>query len=179
MSEPRIPVHTVDWVSERTTRGEPRWVVHTVDQDGNGSGTIFPKDTLAWRAAEYGLTDVGEILDVILHEFHLPDAPGPDDAAARVGLVTSTGPDAEPITLLNAPSTTDARAAHRLRVADAKKTRARVVPPARGKDPLDVIRTNHGINPEHIRALREAVDVHRWTLLYGDLPVAALTTKET
>lgn len=169
MSDPRIL--TVDTVGERLTRGAPRWVVHHVDQDGNGGGYIFPKETLEWRAAEYGLTDVDEILDMILHELHLPDEPDKDDAAARAGMVTSNRPDAEPITLFNAASTADALAAHRLRIADAKQTRAHVRPPAKGKNPLDLIRAAHGITAAGMRAKREAVDVHRWQLVYGDLPV--------
>lgn len=169
MSDPRIL--TVDFVAERLTRGTPRWVVHHVDQDGNGGGYVFPKETLEWRAAEYGLTDVDEILDIILHEFHLPDEPDRDDAAARAGLVTSNRPDAEPITLFNAASSSDALAAHRLRIAAAKQDRAHVRPPAKGKDPLDVIRAAHGITGAGLRAKREAVDVHRWQLVYGDLPV--------
>lgn len=169
MSEPRIL--TVDWVSERLTRGEPRWVVHQVDQDGAGSSHVFTKDVPEWRAAEYGLTDVDEILDLILHEPHLPDFPDRDDAAARVGLVTSDRPDAEPVTLFNAASTPDALAAHRLRIAEAKRATAHVRPPAKGKDPLDLIRTQHGITVAGVREKREAVDVHRWQLVYGDLPV--------
>lgn len=169
MSDPRIL--TVDWVSERLTRGAPRWVVHRVDQDGAGSSHVFTKDVLEWRAAEYGLTDVDELLDLVLHEPHLPDAPDRNDAAAQVGLVTSAGPDAEPITLMNAASTPDALAAHRLRVAEAKRATAHIRPPAKGKDPLDVIRTAHGITVAGVRAKREAVDIHRWQLVYGDLPV--------
>lgn len=169
MSDLRI--YTVDSVTERLTRGVPRWAVHQIDQDDNGSGFVFPKDALEWRAAEYGLTDVEEILDMILHEPHLPDQPGRDDAALRAGLATSTRPDAEPITLFNAASTADALAAHRLRIADVKETRAHVRPPGKGKDPLDAIRAQHGIDPERMRAKREAVDAHRWQLVYGDLPV--------
>jgi hypothetical protein len=166
--DPRI--YTVDFVTERLTRGTPRWAVHHIDQDGNGGGVIFPKDTVEWRAAEYGLTDIDEILDVILHEPHLPDAPDRDDAALRAGYVTSTGPDAEPITLFNAVSTADAWAAHQVRIARAKETRSRVVPPAKGPNPLDVIRAQ-GLRPAGVRAKRELVDIHRWHALYGGLPV--------
>jgi hypothetical protein len=169
VSDPRV--YTVDWVSERLTGGDPRWVVHRVDQDGNGSSHVFPKAALEWRAAEYGLMDVAEVLDMILHESHLPDEPDRDDAAARAGMVTSNRPDAEPITLFNAASTADALAAHRLRIADAKQTRGHVRPPAKGADPLDTIRAAHGITEAGLRAKREAVDTHRWQLVYGDLPV--------
>jgi hypothetical protein len=145
--------------------------VHHVDQYGNGGGKVFPKEMLEWRAAEYGLTDVDEILDMILHEWHLPDAPDREDAAARAGLVTSAQADAEPITLMNAASTPDALAAHRLRIAEAKLVTAHVRPPVKGKDPLDLIRTQHGITVAGVRAKREAVDIHRWQLVYGALPV--------
>lgn len=180
MSEPEPRVLTIDAVGERLTRGAPRWTVHHIDPDGNGGGYVFPKEQLEWRAAEYGLTDAGEILDMILHEFHLPDVPDRDDAAARVGLVTSDRPDAEPITLFNAASTPDALAAHRLRIAEAKRATAHVRPPAKGKDPLDIIRTQHGITAAGVRAKRMAVDIHRWGLVYGDLPVPNLlsTTPE-
>jgi hypothetical protein len=172
VSEPRI--HTVDAVTERLTNGAPRWAVHHIDQDGNGGGYVFPQDTLEWRAAEYGLTDIDEILDIVLHEFHLPNAPDRDDAAARFGLVTSTEPDAEPITLFNATSTADALTAHRLRIADTKQTRARIDAPAKGRNPLDVIRARHGITTHGLRAKRETVDIHRWGLLYGALPIPTL-----
>lgn len=173
MSEPQI--HTIDWVSERLARGVPRWVVHKVDQDGNGQGHIFPTETLEWRAAEFGLTDIDEILDIVLHEPFLPDEPDRDDAALRAGLITSVRPDAEPITLFNAASTADALAAHRLRIDDVKATRARVQAPGKGPNPLDVIR-QRGLSAAAVRAKREFVDVHRWQLLYGNLPVLALST---
>lgn len=169
MSEPRI--HTVDWVDERLNRDAPLWVVHYADQDNAGGSYVFPKDSLEWRAAEYGLTDVDEILDIVLHEFHLPDALDRDDAALRAGMVTSASLNAEPITLFNAASTADALAAHRVRIADAKRTRVLVQGPAKGRNPLDVIRAQHGIAASGVRAKREAVDVHRWSLLYGGLPV--------
>jgi hypothetical protein len=168
VSEPRIL--TVDFVTERLTRGAPRWLVHHIDQDGAGHSYVFPKSTLEWRAAEYGLSDVDEILDMVLHEPYLPDAPDRDDAALRVGLVTSAGREAEPITLFNAASTADARAAHSLRIADVKATRA-LVSPTRGKNPLDAIRLNHGITTRGVRAKREQVDTTRWQLVYGALPV--------
>ena len=169
MSEPRIL--TVDWVGERLSRGAPHWIVHHVDQDGAGGGYVFPKDTLEWRAAEYGLTDVDEILDVVLHEPWLAETPDRDDAAARAGLVTSARPDAQPVTLMNAASTADALAAHRLRIAEVQRVHAHVRATAKGKNPLDAIRTQHGITPGGVRAKREAVDIHRWSLLYGALPV--------
>lgn len=169
MSEPRI--HTVDFVSVRANIRGSRWLVHRVDQDGAGAGHVFPQETVDWRAAEYGLTDIDEILDVILHEPWLDETPGRDDAALRAGLVTSRRPDAQPITLFNAASTSDAHAAHRLRIDDVKQTRALVVAPAKGLNPLDVIR-RQGVDKASVRAKQELVDLHRWQLVYGDLPVS-------
>lgn len=169
MSDPRIL--TVDWTAESTKGGIPHWAVHFVDEDGVGGGYRIHKECLEWRAAEYGLTDVDEIIDMLLHEFHLPDEPGPDDAAVRVGYVTSTARDAEPVTLMTASSTVDALAAHRLRIAEAKRVTAQFRPPAKGRDPLDLIRANHGITAAGVRAKREMVDIHRWQLVYGGLPV--------
>ena len=171
MSDPEPRILTVDWAAHSTKGGIPHWAIHFVDQDGNSGGYRVQLSVLEWRAAEYGLTDVDEILDMVLHEFHLPDEPDRDDAAARVGYVTSTAPDAEPIILRNAPSTADALAAHRLRIAEAKRVTAHVRPPAKGRDPLDIIRAQHGITAAGVRAKREAVDIHRWQLLYGGLPV--------
>lgn len=175
MSPDPVQIFTVDWVSERAN-SSPCWLVHRTDQDGNGSAHVFPHDTLEWRAAEYGLTDVDEILDIVLHEPHLPEAPDRDDAALRAGLVTSTGPDAAAITLFNARSTGDALAAHRLRVADTKRTWAQVRSPGKGNDPLDAIRIRHGITTSGMRAKRELVDTHRWGLIYGGFPVSNLFT---
>lgn len=169
MSDLRI--HTVDSVGERLTRGAPRWTVHMTDQDGNGSGYVFPKIMLEWRAAEYGLTDIDEILDIVLHEPWMPEQPDRDDAALRAGLVTSIRADAEPVTLFNAASTTDALTAHRLRIADIKQAHAHVGPPAKGRNPLDVIRVNHGITADGLRAKREFVDVQRWQMLHGGFPL--------
>jgi hypothetical protein len=164
-------MYTVDFAELRASRGVLYWLVHKVAPNGGGHGHAFPPETLAWRAAEYGLDDVDEILDIILHEPYLPDEPDRDDAALRAGLVTSTRPDAEPITLFNAASTAEALAAHRLRIADVKETRAHVRPPGKGKDPLDAIRRAHGITAAGVRLKAELVDVHRWQLVYGGLPV--------
>lgn len=171
MSDPEPRILTVDSVTESTKGGVNHWAIHWIDQDGNGGGLRMHKTLLEWRAAEYGLMDVDDVLDLALHEPHLPDEPDRDDVAARVGYVTSTSPDAEPIILRNAPSTADALAAHRLRIAEAKLVTAHVRPPAKGKDPLDIIRANHGITAAGVREKREAVDIHRWGLIYGRLPV--------
>ncbi|MCI3246300.1 hypothetical protein [Streptomyces spinosisporus] len=154
-----------------TSTGTPIWMVTMRKPDGSIHCHTFPPSTIEWRMAEYELVNPDEALDIVLHEPYLPDAPGRDDAALRVGLVTSTRPDAEAITLFNAASTADARAAHRLRVADAKTSRVQVLPPSGEEDPLNVIRANHGVTARGIRAKRERVDIARWQMVYGELPV--------
>ncbi|MFD4596713.1 hypothetical protein ACFWPQ_01645 [Streptomyces sp. NPDC058464] len=158
-------------MTQRASSGGALWAVHHVDQDGSGGGHIFPAETVDWRAAEYGLTDIDEILDVILHEPHLPDIVDRDDAALRAGWVTSYTAGAEPITLFTASSTSDAYAAHRIRIDDTKETRVLVAAPGRGRNQLDVIR-RRGVDKASVRAKRELVDTHRWQLIYGALPVA-------
>lgn len=164
-------IHTIDFVTQRSGRQGARWCVHYIDQDSNGGGHVFPAETVDWRAAEYGLTDIDEILDVILHEPHLPDTVDRDDAALRAGWVTSYAAGAEPVTLFTAASTVDAYAAHRIRIDDTKVRRTLVTAPGKGRNPLDVIR-RQGVDLASMRAKRELVDTHRWQLVYGALPVA-------
>jgi len=171
VSDPAPRILTVDWTADSLLGGFNHWAIHFVDHLGVGGGYRVHKEIFEWRAAEYGLTDVDEIIDMVLHEFHVPDEPDRDDAAARVGYVTSTSRNAKPITLFNATSTPDALAAHRLRIAEAKRVTAVFQPPAKGKDPLDQIRANHGITKAGVRAKREMVDTHRWQLVYGGLPM--------
>ena len=154
------------------------WYVAYEDSAGERHTHIFPKSTLEWRAAEYGLTDPAEILDMILHEPHTPD-PRPrkvmrslTSARASVELKATV----QPVTLYTATSTSEARAAHLDRIAAAKTSRARITNPP--SDPLAIIRTRHGITAEGVRAKRERVDVHRWNHLYGGLPVLANDTPE-
>jgi hypothetical protein len=147
------------------------WAVIYEDADKNRHTHIFPKETLEWRAAEYGLTDPAEILDVILHEPHTPD---PRPRTGMRSLLVAGGPantraEAQPVTLYTATNTGEARAAHLDRIAAAKATHVRVINPR--SDPLAVIRDRHGITTEGVRIKREFVDTHRWLNLYGGLPV--------
>ncbi|MEU6365776.1 hypothetical protein ABZ876_08470 [Streptomyces sp. NPDC046931] len=145
------------------------WYVAYEDAAGERHTHVFPKSTLEWRAAEYGLTDPAEILDVILHEAHTPD---PRPRRVMRSLTSPTAhvkAEVEPVTLYTATSTTQARTAHLDRIRATKTGRARIVNPP--SDPLAVIRARHGITAEGVRAKRERVDVHRWNSLYGGLPV--------
>jgi hypothetical protein len=142
--------------------GTPCWSVIMLKPDGTTHGYLFPKFTLEQRAAEYGFTDVDEILDVVLHEpYQIPTSPV---EAAVHGVARHTAR-----TLFEAASTAEAREGHRTRIARTKAERVTVHSPR--QDPLDVIRHNHGITPEGVRARREPVDTYRWITLYGGLPV--------
>lgn len=142
--------------------GGTAWRIRMLKPDGTYHAHILPKNTLEWRAAEYGIDDVTELLDIALHERY---APPTDAQAARIeGRTRDTGP-----TLFEADSTAAARAAHRARIARAKGERITVRNPK--SDPLAVIRQQHGIDPDRMRAKREAVDVHRWRMQHGGLPV--------
>ncbi len=139
-----------------------------------GDGTHahqFPKSTLEWRAAEYGLDDPAEILDIILHEPYVPPEPSPAPVSVTSPPVRAAQPEKARVTLYTTTTTEQARAAHRKLIGQVKAERVRIEPPATGPDPLDVIRTRHGITAEGRRAKAAAVDIHRWKHLYGGLPL--------
>ncbi|AVH60014.1 MULTISPECIES: hypothetical protein [Streptomyces] len=150
-----------------TTQGTPIWMVAMGKPDGTIHAYAFPPSIIEWRMAEYQLDTVDEALDIVLHE---PWATNPldpltrrDDAALRQGMVVrAPGPvvDYEPIRLHNADTIDDARTAHRIRIADAK-TRVRVTPPKGKPDPLDIIRTRHGVTDEGLRQKAAHVDAAR------------------
>lgn len=139
----------------------------------------FHKSTLEWRAAEYGLDDVAEILDIILHE---PLMDPEEERGATVESLLHPKPKAAraadnlPATLYTATSTAEAREAHRDRIK-ATKTKTRIV--ATKGDSLAVIRDRHGITVDGLRAKREYVDARRWIKQYGSLPAAPAVPKET
>ena len=150
--------------------GRGLWSVTLEDEKGERRNHIFPKSTLEWRAAEYDIDDPGELLDIILHE-------GFDSSEEAVLPVSLSSPPRAPaadrqarVTLYTSQSTTEAREAHRARIA-AIKDDHRIVPPAAGPDPLDVIRAQHGIAPQGLREKRERVDTHRWVKQHGALPI--------
>lgn len=180
-------VSDVESLADRA--GREWWHVRMTKPDGTGHVHAFPKETLEWRAAEYGLTDIGEILDIVLHEpYRIPETDPQrmhEDPALEAGIgVTAGRPigrfkagDRIPVTLYSAASTAVALAAHRLRIEHTKKNLTRVVSP-KGTDPLDVIRAGHGVDPGRVRVKRELVDVHRWNRLYGGLPVPVTDNPE-
>lgn len=153
---------------------QPCWYVTTRMPDGRLHQHVFPKSTMDWRAAEYGLTDPAEILDVILHEPHRPRTAHDD----RVSLISPTAKAAKqaeaPVTLWTARSTSEARTAHRKTIAAVKQHR-KVVDPA---GHLTHILAAHTPDPDFIRRKTQSLDVTRWLMTYGDLPAEPLTPLE-
>lgn len=146
-------------------QGAHTWLVSLLKPDGTIHCHAFPPSAIEWRMAEYQLDSIDEALDMVLHE---PWAVDPmdtfqklPDPAAQAGMVTRLPGRAsdEPVRLHNAPTITDAREAHRLRIADAK-TRVQVKAPKGKPDPLDVIR-QHGVTERGLRIKTALVDAAR------------------
>lgn len=161
---------TITEITEGVIGETLTWQVRMTDAEGKEHVHVFPQETLAWRAAEYGIdpADTDTLLDIILHEPFLPDLAVPaaaaTDPAARAGLNASTlaskgSAAVEPVQLHNAPSTSVAREAHQLRIAGVKRhTRIRI-PEGKGKeDPRGEIRAR-GVDPGRVAELAECVAV--------------------
>lgn len=144
----------------------PCFYVTTRMPDGRLHQHIFPKSTLDWRAAEYGLTDPAEILDAILHEPHRPRADRDDRVSLVSAVEKTTKATDKPVTLWTAKSTREARDAHRAAIADAKTAKTVIDPSGH----LTHILAGHTPDAEFIRAKTESLDVTRWLKQYGDLP---------
>lgn len=140
--------YVVQEVAEFTTgAGAEFWRITMIRPDGELVHHLTPKATLEWRAAEYGLTDPAQILDMVLHA-RFAEHQGSEFYAAE--------------------STAAARQGFEDRVRRAKQA-VRIVPPTTGPNPLDTI-TRHGIDPARVQAKREQVDVRRWLRHGGRLP---------
>ncbi|MEV6504784.1 hypothetical protein AB0M61_01515 [Streptomyces sp. NPDC051642] len=150
--------------------GVEGWSVIALRPGGIRWQTAIPQAAFEWRAAEYGLTDPAEILDVILHECYLevPEPVRQQSVKAPVVAASKPGPDPYGPTLREAVSTSAARDAHRRRVAAVKERRVQVTDP---EGLLSHIHRNHGMDSGRVREKREAVDIRRWQSVYGDLPV--------
>lgn len=159
--------------------GTEGWSIILLRPDGSRFQHTFPKETFEWRAAEYGLTDPAEILDTILHEPYqvvnepsqiaLP--PSVKGAPSKKVSVTSEVESHSP-SLYEAVSTAEAQAAHRSRIKAVKAEKIKVMDP---EGLLSHIHGNHGMSSEKIRLKQEVVDLHRWTKLYGVIPIAEKT----
>lgn len=158
-----MDIYEVQDVEMTTTRqGQPIWLVSMLKPDGTVHCHAFPPATVEWRMAEYGVA-LDEALDIVLHEPWAVDPMDPvqprPDPAARMTVRRPGSAVDEPIRLHNAPTISDAREAHRLRIADAK-TRIQVKAPKGKPDPLDAIR-QHGVTEDGLRIKTALVDAAR------------------
>ncbi|MFC8077527.1 hypothetical protein ACFUN8_18570 [Streptomyces sp. NPDC057307] len=159
-------------VTDYPNSSEPKWAVDMEKPDGNLHRHVLPKATLEWRAAEYGIDDVEELMDIVLHEpFQIPATEEElswDAAAQEADTKLHRLPS-----LIEAESTTEAAESLRVRIARTKAEKVHVVStPKKGQpDPLDKIRNEHGIDPERKREKRELVDTMRWMTRHGGLPI--------
>lgn len=167
--------YRVESVSEHLDNpSNPCWMIRMLKPDGTVHAHVMPKSTLAWRAAEYGISpaDTDTLLDMALHEIWAPHPDDPvtagEDPAVAAGLTVpapaSRGAGAKghavPVTLYTARTAAEAREAHLLRIQYTKANRVRVVPPASDADPLDVIR-QEGVDPQDVAACQAHVDETR------------------
>jgi hypothetical protein len=152
----------------------PCWAVDMVKPDGTGHRLVFPQDTLAWRAAEYGIdpADTDQLLDIVLHE---PWAPHPEDTITAdqdpvlaAGLMspalesrgTVQAGDPVPTTLYTADSTEQAREAHLMRIQYAKDHVVRATPRKGKADPLATIKAR-GVDRTRVAAYEARVGMNR------------------
>lgn len=166
---------------EITTSGEyhpnphtPCWYVDMVKPDGSTHRHVFPQDTLAWRAAEYGIdpADTDQLLDIVLHE---PWAPHPEDTITAdkdpvlaAGLMSQAlmargavqVGDPVPTTLYTAETTEEAREAHLMRIQYAKDNVVHATPREGRSDPLAAIKAQ-GIDEARVAAYAAQVDMNR------------------
>lgn len=154
--------------AELTTNGQGTqiWLVAMLKPDNGIHCHAFPPAAIEWRMAEYELDSVDEALDMVLHEPFAVDPMDPmqtrQDPAVEAGMTVRRPGSAvdEPIRLHNAPTIEQAREAHRVRIADAKK-RIQVVAPKGRLDPLDTIRGQHGVTEVGLRQKTARVDAAR------------------
>lgn len=167
----------IDILAGEISPGVDGWSVITLRPGGIRWQHTFPKEILEWRAAEYGLTDPAEILDVVLHENYQDTAPPALPPSVKTAPVTVAAAvaDQHGPTLQEATSTAAARTAHRSRIAAVKAGSVRITDP---DGLLPHIHGNHGMDPGRVRTKAERVDVNRWTRLYGPLPVPETDTLE-
>jgi hypothetical protein len=151
---------TVKEVTTKQIGNTPCWRFRLQRADGKHHMHTEPQASLDYRAAEYGIdpTDVDTLLEVLLHEPHLAMT---EETETQPSRYAGTGP-----TLWEAENTDTARVAHLARV---KNCPVRI--DVKGTAALDPIRRGHRPDRDRIRAMREAVDTHRWINQYGGFPV--------
>jgi hypothetical protein len=116
-------------VVEGTLAKEPAWMFILTAPDGTQAAHMMHKYVFEARAIEYDLhpeDDLDEILDMVLHEHHIPQE-DPDDPAAAEGYVTKDAAgDTVAADLFVAETIQDAREAHQIRIRKVKRERLNV-----------------------------------------------------
>lgn len=170
-------------VQKVTTPSRTHWEVwHTVGQDQtwvHGFHEALPSHIVAAYGVDYSSATLGdEVMDIILHQSHLPDLSTmtdfSTDVAFQQGLKTKLKVDTPhhfagtevPINLYTADSPAQARQAHLLRIAEVKKqiTYVSGIHPGSSSmkglaatqlagvttDPMDNFRQGHGITADKV-----------------------------
>lgn len=131
------PIH-ITAVATLDVGGRPCWVVRQRRGDGGDHAHVFPPETLAWRAIEYGIdpADTDTLLELILHEPHMaspPAGPGRFSAESRASrlreaktaVVITSGGGGQPDPLdriRNRPIGPDIQRIHQALAAPANRT---------------------------------------------------------
>jgi hypothetical protein len=148
-------MHKIIYSGEHEIRTD-LWVLHIQREDGAKGVHMMPKFILDLRAAEYGVdpTDVDTLISMVVHEPYMP-------------VEEATAENPTPIAhLLQVDSTVAAREAHLARIKNCP-----VQFEIKGSKGLDTLRKQHKPDLDRIKAHRELVDTHRWSLKYGDIPM--------
>lgn len=136
------------------------WEAHELRENGSKWLHLIPKTTLHWRSGEYGIDplDVDTLMDIILHEGYVPTQ---QQEQANPSLKAKSLP-----WLLETDNTADALKYHIQRIRSAA-----VQFKIRGNKALDPIRQGHQPDHDLISEVKQSVDLHRWAVKYGELPI--------
>ncbi|TMR97525.1 hypothetical protein [Nonomuraea basaltis] len=140
----------------------PYWVIVyevPVEVAPDGQWRYYvPKEAVEYRAAEYGLTDVDEVLDVLVHEPLLIEL----QSAGVLPPLTPSLTDAAAARELVRQQIAACRERHGAVAAQRKHSNARAV------DPLQAIRDACRIDPIRTAELRMEIDRHRMAQARGE-----------
>ncbi|MGX9924170.1 hypothetical protein ACWIG4_30450 [Streptomyces sp. NPDC002248] len=179
--------HLIRGVVQIPTPNGWMWGVESQVGDEPMHLSIFPPDTLEWRAAEYGFdleTEFDQVLDLVLHSRFIPNPMDiknfETDAAAQQGYTVASPIDlgyayprgtTVPVHLYNAPSIEQAREAQLIRLEAAKQENSVLEVASTGartlrasSSLLQAIREGTPIEPESIEAKRLLVEQVRESL---------------
>lgn len=141
---------------------DTRWQVLMQDAEtGMRHAHIFPHTVFQIRSAEYDIDpdDIETLLDIVLHEPHIPEPTFPHNHAADAGLLAGHTVQDNGVTvpawLYNANTIVQARSAHLERIRHVKENVLLVR--TQPGDLLDAIREAHSPDAEFIATTREHV----------------------